>query len=162
METQSNVQETKEKKNMTWSYNTVNKILTATFPSGTTRSFNLSARVNGMAMSDELIFQYGIRQWLSSNAASLKDEKEKIERFMSDFEGFTEKGLVLSEGGTVISIVGKERSNGTGNAENKAIVLQVKNIRKEMDPEKLKALKTLGFQLSADEQKALDEYEAGK
>lgn len=115
-----NTEEKKEaRKNMNWSYNAVSHMLTATFPSKRETHYNLTERVRGMAFTDELIYQYGIRQWLSSNAASLKEEEEKIESFRKDFEEMVKNGLELSDGGNKISVVGRERANAGATSETK-------------------------------------------
>lgn len=115
MADEKKVEEVKKetRKNMSWKYSATDHVLTAVFPSGTEKNYNLSNRVHGMAFSDELIYQYGIRQWLSSNAAAEKEEEDKIASFRRDFNEFMEKGLELSEGGTKISVVGRERANSS-------------------------------------------------
>lgn len=54
-----------------------------------------------------------------------------------------------------------ERVNGTGASESKRIATTIKGVRKNATPEQLIALQTLGFSLSADEQKIVDEFNAG-
>ena len=53
-----------------------------------------------------------------------------------------------------------ERINGTGASENKKIATTIKDVRKIATPEQLMALATLGFSLSADEQKLVDEFKS--
>ena len=55
---------------------------------------------------------------------------------------------------------GGERVNATGKAENAQIAKTVKAARATMGIEELKALRTLGFQLSAEELKLLVEAES--
>lgn len=116
-----------EKKNVVWTYSLVDHVLRVVFPSGTSRIFNLSQRVNGMAASDELMYQYGVKQWMSSNAASKKEEEEKIESFKTDFDEFIKNGLELSEGGTKISVVGRERANAGQGSETRKLQKEVAN-----------------------------------
>ncbi len=52
-----------------------------------------------------------------------------------------------------------ERTNATGKAENALIAKTVKAARATMGIEELKALRTLGFQLSAEELKLLEKAE---
>ena len=53
-----------------------------------------------------------------------------------------------------------ERVNGTGASENKKIATTIKDVRKIATPEQLMALATLGFSLSVDEQKLVDEFKS--
>jgi hypothetical protein len=114
-------------KNIAWGYSPLQKTLTATFPSGREVLFHLGSRVNGMSFSDELMYQYGVRQWLASNSSAIKtsNEEEKIAKMRMDFNDFLTSGLELSESGGQIRIRGRERANASANAETKRAVKEL-------------------------------------
>lgn len=156
--------EKKEKKNATWKYSLQTHVLTVTFPDGSEYGFNLGAHTNGMAASDELMFQYGFKQWLASNAASLAIG-EKLEKFKTDYGDFMKSGLELSDNGGNITIIGRVRANGTGGSAAGALGKAVKEITKAVTLQGLTVKKALyeakvpGAEVFTEEdQKKLDEF----
>ena len=100
-----------KKKKTTWTYVMGNHTLTADFPDGSSEVFDLTRCVQGMTATQELGFQYGIKQWFSSNYASCETIADRISSAKEDYKGLIEHGLELSEGGKTMGIVGKVRSN---------------------------------------------------
>jgi hypothetical protein len=103
--------EDKKPKKTSWTYTLGNHILEANFPDGSSATFDLTRCVKDMTQTQELGFQYGIKQWMSSNYASCETVEERIESAKADYKGLIEHGLELSEGGKTMGIVGKVRSN---------------------------------------------------
>ena len=114
-------------RNISWTYSTVTRTITATFPSGREVGFRISERISNVSFSDELMYQYGVRQWLASNSAAIKtsNEEEKIAKMRKDFKDFKVEGLELSESGGQIRIKGRERANASANAETKRAVKEL-------------------------------------
>ncbi len=119
------MEETKKKKAV-WFYTLGNHVLTVNFPDGQSADFDLTKLITGMTTTQELGFQYGIKQWLSSNYASCKTTEDKIASARDDYKGLIEHGLELSDGGKTIGIVGKTRSNAASGV--KAELREAKNL----------------------------------
>jgi hypothetical protein len=85
-------------------------MLTALYPDGVNQVFNLSELVKGLSLQQELVFQYGTKQWLASNFAGCPSPADKRKSAEEDFEGLCEKGIELFGEGK-IGIIGKERAN---------------------------------------------------
>lgn len=100
----------KERKNTSWMYNVVTHILTALYPDGVNQVFDLSELVTGLSTQQELIYQYGVKQWLASNFAGCPSPADKRKSADEDFAGLNEKGIELFGEGK-IGIIGKERAN---------------------------------------------------
>jgi len=118
--------EDNKKKKAIWTYCLGNHMLTVDFPNGQSVDFDLTKLVTGMTATQELGFQYGVKQWLSSNYASCETIQDRIESAKADYKGLIEHGLELSEGGKTIGIVGKTRSNASTGI--KAELKEVKNL----------------------------------
>jgi len=95
-----------KRKKMSWTYSLVSHVMEAVFPTGEKKSFDLTNLVVGMVSGQELMFYYGCKQWLASNAAAFKGAAEKIMSFAEDFKGLMEHGIELAGEGQ-ISIIGK-------------------------------------------------------
>lgn len=70
--------EVKTKKNMSWSFEASNGILTASFPSGKTWQFDLAKSFpsfSELKENEQKVFQYGARQYLSDDVAMSKENK---------------------------------------------------------------------------------------
>jgi hypothetical protein len=109
------VPEVPARKKTSWAYSLTDHILIANFPDGVKAHFDLTKVTVGMTATQELGFQYGIKQWFASNTADPKvydSSKAKIAGMKEDYDGLIAHGLSLSGEGQ-IGVTGKTRSNAT-------------------------------------------------
>lgn len=81
--------EVKTKKNMSWSFEASNGILTASFPSGKTWQFDLAKSFpsfSALEENEQKVFQYGARQYLSDDVAMSKENKYSEDDKIAVFE----------------------------------------------------------------------------
>jgi len=99
-----------DRKNTVWSYNLNTHKLSALFPNDAKLVLDLSPVVGGLTQQQELVYQYGIKQWISSNYAAEKTPAGKIASAEADFNGLVEKGIeIIGEG--KIGLIGRSRAN---------------------------------------------------
>jgi len=110
--------EDNKRKKMSWTYSLTSHSMEAQFPTGERRTFNLSTLVVGMSPGQEVMFHYGVKQWMSSNAAAFKTATDKIVSFDADFKGLSEKGVELRGEGQIgiLGEGGKARAPKTQDA----------------------------------------------
>lgn len=99
-----------ERKNTSWVYNLTTHVLNALFPNDAKLVLDLSDLVKGLTQQQELVYQYGIKQWISSNYAAEKTPADKIASAEADFLSLCEHGIeLLGEG--KIGLKNRERAN---------------------------------------------------
>lgn len=104
--------EQNERKNTSWAYNLNTHKLSALYPDDKKAEFDLTQLVSGLTQQQELVYQYGIKQWLASNYASCKTPQEKIDSANADFADLVKSGITLLGEGK-IGVIGRTRANGS-------------------------------------------------
>lgn len=110
-----------DKKKASWEYSTVTKIAKVTFPDGKSKTFDLTEKVRGLSITQECLVFYGFKQWVASNAASLKTTTEKIDSFTKDYDDMMKTGLTMAGSGQ-LSVIGRERANATPKTQDALIL----------------------------------------
>jgi hypothetical protein len=120
----------KERKNTSWQYNATTHKLTALYNDGVNQVFDLTSLIDGMTQQQELVYQYGVKQWLASNFAGCPNPADKRKSAEEDFANLVEKGIELFGEGK-IGIIGKERANKANmdkTVDNKYTTLSLEEI----------------------------------
>lgn len=104
-----------------WTYNLNSHMLTGLYPNDSKLVLDLTVLVKGLSQQQELVYQYGVKQWLASNYAACKTSKEKIASAEADFEDLLTKGITLLGEGK-IGIIGRERANAAPRTQDKLVL----------------------------------------
>lgn len=146
-----------ERKKASWVYSLVSHMLEVTFPDGVKGHFDLSKVTVGMPQTQELGFQYGIKQWLASNTADPKvysSSKEKLIKMKEDYEGLIEHGLELRGEGK-IGVIGRERSNaGAPRTQDRAVETALNTTLSREEVQSMLTSEKLGIIKLSEEMKA--------
>ena len=150
----------KVSKQIKWKYMLGGHTLTVDFPAGenfeaASKDFHLEFLVKDLSPTQELIMQYGVKQWLSDKYASIKDLADKWESLSINFNDLREKGLELSDGGSKISIVGKERANANVNGVKAQLASAKAELLKSNSMLELMTKKLSGIELTEAEETTL-------
>ena len=119
-----------ERKNVAWNYNLNTHKLSGLFPNDLKLVMDLTPLVGGMTEQQELVYQYGIKQWVSSNYAAEKAPADKIKSAEADFAGLVENGIELFGEGK-IGLKGRVRANSAPRTLDKAVDAQFTTLTAE-------------------------------
>ena len=112
------------------SWNLLGDNAIVSFPSGKQIHFNIHK------MDTRVMKFYGAKQWISDQVSAVKGESDKIVGMIDAYRDAVTSGLQLSANGRV-QIIGKTRSNASGNAQAKAFENNVKATTKVISLEGL-------------------------
>lgn len=144
----------KMRKNAVWTFNNNTNVCSVTFPDGKRGNFDLSSVVVGLNPQQKLIYMYGFKQLVSSNAAAEKTSTDKIMSFTADYEDII-AGKVIMFGEGKIGFDGRTRANA------KTYDAKVLEKLETLSPEDCKAMLVMvkqGFmKLSAELLEAVEE-----
>lgn len=153
-----------ERKNVSWKYSLGFHVMTATWPSGYSKDFNLSKIVNGCTPTQELAVYFGLKQWTMSLTADPKvypTPEAKTLKIKELIDGVAEHGLELAGEGN-IGVTGRVRANAGVAAENRQIAEKVKSAREGKSVKDVVGLYLLGFSIGSEEDAILKGEEAQK
>lgn len=108
------------RKNAVWTYNFNTHSLSVLFPNDQRENFDLSTLVDGMNQQQEIVYQYGFKQLMSSNWAAEKTVADKVKSAQVDYEDLLAgKAVIIGEG--KIGFAGRTRANSAPKTIDKAV-----------------------------------------
>ena len=138
-----------EKKNAVWTFNNNTNVCSVTFPNGTRANYDLSSVVIGLNDQQKLIYMYGFKQLVASNAAAEKLPKDKIASFDADYEDII-AGNVIMFGEGKIGFSGRTRANARPKNDDNVVLPKLATLS-SADCQKLLNMVELGFMKFSEE-----------